>query len=179
MLCMWPLPANGCTMCSAHKENLKIHIIDKCQWTTAVAPAGENLLIVFALAALVIQCFYPKHKTMRKWDIDVMQHRGGTDLDDVPRLLCLQLPPHHPPHPPPLLGLLHHQSRLQGGKRDDSKNKFYLLRWCWPTTQWRTQGVSRKAPVTKVMMDLLCVTDSVVSAYLSDNKKRNKWCVSF
>ena len=110
---------------------------------------------------------------------DLLQHRSGTNPDNVPCLLCLQLPPHHPPHPPPLLGLLHHQSRLQGGKRDDSKNKFYLLRWCWPTTQWRTQGVSRKAPVTKVMMDLLCVTDSVVSAYLSDNKKRNKWCVSF
>lgn len=101
-----------------------------------------------------------------------MQYRGGTDLDHVPCLLCLQLPPHHTPHPPPLLGLLHHQSRLQGVKTDHSKN-FYPLRWCWRTTQWRTPGVSQKAPVTRLMMDLLYVKDAVVVPIWAVTKRIN------
>ena len=91
---------------------------------------------------------------------DLLQHRSGTDPDNVPCLLCLQLPPHHPPHPPSLLGLLHHQSCLQGGKSKALPQIKNFSRWCWRTIQWQTPGVSPKAPVTSADRQLGCVPSS-------------------
>ena len=91
---------------------------------------------------------------------DLLQHRSGTNPDNVPCLLCLQLPPHHPPHPPSLLGLLHHQSCLQGGKSKALPQNKNFSRWCWRTIQWQTPGVSPKAPVTSADMQLGCVPSS-------------------
>ena len=91
---------------------------------------------------------------------DLLQHRSGTNPDNVPCLLCLQLPPHHPPHPPSLLGLLHHQSCLQGGKSKALPQIKNFSRWCWRTIQWQTPGVSPKAPVTSADMQLGCVPSS-------------------
>ena len=91
---------------------------------------------------------------------DLLQHRSGTNPDNVPCLLCLQLPPHHPPYPPSLLGLLHHQSCLQGGKSKALPQIKNFSRWCWRTIQWQTPGVSPKAPVTSADRQLGCVPSS-------------------